>query len=248
VKTHTGRPREGCQERVHARRHLRQPHRCIFRIQERDPRLHIRRLLLQICKGGDAAVRRVARPARRSRFPGRAPQSTRDHVDDRGRHRQRRTVVRPYRPARSSRDWTRAGYAASSGRTDTVTSSVDVLVAPRSRRAAPIPPHPDQPGALARLNDVEHDCIRISVSIRTPKAFSIRSAISPDRSAWPLSRFESNPRDLEHLRRGGDREVERLQNLGPDSAAPITCCTILRDTPTGSRSPTIGSSPSARTT
>src|SRR5215471_5526340 len=39
------------------------------------------------------------------------------------------------------------------------------------------------------------DCIRISVSIRTPKAFSIRSAMSPDRSAWPLSRLERATRD-----------------------------------------------------
>ena len=34
------------------------------------------------------------------------------------------------------------------------------------------------------------DCIRISVSIFTPKAFSMRSAISPERSALPLSRLD----------------------------------------------------------
>src|SRR5580658_8804091 len=33
------------------------------------------------------------------------------------------------------------------------------------------------------------DCIRISVSILTPNAFSMRSAMSPERSALPLSRL-----------------------------------------------------------
>jgi len=40
------------------------------------------------------------------------------------------------------------------------------------------------------------DCIRISVSIFTPNAFSIRSAISPESPALQLSRLESVGRDL----------------------------------------------------
>src|SRR5882672_5417297 len=37
--------------------------------------------------------------------------------------------------------------------------------------------------------------MRISVSMRTPKAFSTRSAMTPERSAWPFSSFESATRD-----------------------------------------------------
>src|ERR1700691_2812777 len=38
-------------------------------------------------------------------------------------------------------------------------------------------------------------CIRIRVSILTPKAFSMRSAISPERSALPLSRLDNAGRE-----------------------------------------------------
>ena len=43
------------------------------------------------------------------------------------------------------------------------------------------------------------DCIRISVSMRTPNAFSKRSAISPERLAFPLSKLDSAARVLNHL-------------------------------------------------
>jgi hypothetical protein len=39
------------------------------------------------------------------------------------------------------------------------------------------------------------DCIRMSVSILTPKAFSIRNAISAERAALPFSRFDKAGRD-----------------------------------------------------
>ena len=39
-------------------------------------------------------------------------------------------------------------------------------------------------------------CMRMRVSILTPKAFSIRSAISPDRSALPLSRLDRAGREI----------------------------------------------------
>src|SRR5580658_8942321 len=39
-------------------------------------------------------------------------------------------------------------------------------------------------------------CIRISVSILTPKAFSMRRAMSPERAAFPLSRLESAGREI----------------------------------------------------
>jgi hypothetical protein len=40
----------------------------------------------------------------------------------------------------------------------------------------------------------QEDCIRISVSILTPKAFSMRSGISPERPALPMSLKLSSPR------------------------------------------------------
>ena len=39
------------------------------------------------------------------------------------------------------------------------------------------------------------DCIRISVSILTPNAFSIRSAMSPDSPAFPFSKLDSVGRE-----------------------------------------------------
>src|SRR5258708_2904616 len=39
------------------------------------------------------------------------------------------------------------------------------------------------------------DCIRIRVSIFTPNAFSMRSAISPERLAFPFNKLESAGRD-----------------------------------------------------
>src|SRR6202011_3752746 len=39
------------------------------------------------------------------------------------------------------------------------------------------------------------DCMRMSVSIFTPKAFSMRSAMSPERSALPLSRLDRAGRE-----------------------------------------------------
>ena len=40
------------------------------------------------------------------------------------------------------------------------------------------------------------DCIRMSVSIFTPKALSLRSAMSPDRPAMPLRKMERAGRCL----------------------------------------------------
>src|ERR1700691_1554228 len=39
------------------------------------------------------------------------------------------------------------------------------------------------------------DCMRMSVSIFTPKAFSMRSAMSPERDALPFSRLDSAGRE-----------------------------------------------------
>ena len=50
--------------------------------------------------------------------------------------------------------------------------------------------HTDFFFALAGLRDVVGDCILMSVSIVTPKAFSIRSDMMPDRSALQLSKLD----------------------------------------------------------
>jgi hypothetical protein len=41
----------------------------------------------------------------------------------------------------------------------------------------------------------KEDCIRIKVSILTPKAFSMRSAISPERAALPFSKLDNAGRE-----------------------------------------------------
>ena len=53
------------------------------------------------------------------------------------------------------------------------------------------------------------------VSIFTPKAFSIRSAISPERSALPLSRLGRGAGNMKRGRRRY-REARRLDNLRPN--------------------------------
>lgn len=59
-------------------------------------------------------------------------------------------------------------------------------------------------------------CIRMSVSIFTPNAFSIRSAMMPDRSERPFRNVESAGRDnAEHLRCGSYGETVGFDHLGP---------------------------------
>jgi hypothetical protein len=64
--------------------------------------------------------------------------------------------------------------------------------------------------------------MRIKVSIRTPNAFSMRSAISPERSALPIQqRGKSGPGHLERFGRVRDGEADRLYDLGADEIAGV---------------------------
>ena len=56
--------------------------------------------------------------------------------------------------------------------------------------------------------------MRISVSIFTPNAFSMRSAISPERSARPLGKLDSAGRDT-RSGSGRHRQAGRLDDFGP---------------------------------
>jgi hypothetical protein len=60
----------------------------------------------------------------------------------------------------------------------------------------------------------------MSVSIRTPKAFSMRNAMSPERSALPLSRLrEGGPGNVKRRRRPCHRQASRDDNLRPDETS-----------------------------
>jgi hypothetical protein len=65
------------------------------------------------------------------------------------------------------------------------------------------------------------DCILMSVSILTPKAFSMRNAMSPERSALPLSRLrEGGPGNVKRRRRRPcHRQASRYDNLRPDETS-----------------------------
>jgi len=59
----------------------------------------------------------------------------------------------------------------------------------------------------------------MSVSIFTPKAFSIRSAISPERSALPFSMLDSGPGNPKSGRRRRYRQTRGLDNFCPNEIA-----------------------------
>ena len=62
--------------------------------------------------------------------------------------------------------------------------------------------------------------MRISVSILTPNAFSIRRAISPERLTRPFSRPDSAGRETRTRGGGsGHREARGLDDLGADKVA-----------------------------
>src|SRR5574337_1317496 len=70
--------------------------------------------------------------------------------------------------------------------------------------------------SLSRASAIAYAvCIRSSVSIFGPKAFSIRSAMSGDSAARPLRRAESAGH-VKNLGGLGNREIKWLNNFHPD--------------------------------